>query len=323
MSEKIPRGELLLNYLKSIQAHIYLSVFLCVSYNLYFVLLLPVVKLPFLSYLNLLVATVLMIWGAAGYLSFVKKQRVSEEEIRRNAMEEQLKEQFALNCDLQDYITKWCHEVKIPLAASLLMSEKIEDGRLRQDMREQLERMNSLLKNALLGCKVQSTLFDLQIHRVKLLECVRMAVHNNQFFLIQGHFELDISVEEVQVYTDKSWLVYVLDQLISNAVKYAGENARLKIWSRTVKAAEASGAVKLYVQDFGAGIREGELRRIFEKGFTGSNYHNGQYKSTGMGLYMAKVILDRLGHGIEAESVYGEYTRFTITFSDSREFFFQ
>ena len=68
----------------------------------------------------------------------------------------------------------------------------------------------------------------------------------------------------------------------------------------------------LYVEDFGEGIRNSDMGRIFEKGFTGSNHHNGKYRSTGMGLYMAAKIAARLGHDIAVESEYGKYTRFGI-----------
>ena len=68
------------------------------------------------------------------------------------------------------------------------------------------------------------------------------------------------------------------------------------------------------MEDNGEGIQEKDIRRIFEKGYTGSNYHNGKYKSTGMGLYMVSRIIDRLGHEIWVESEYGRYTRFCIVF---------
>ena len=68
------------------------------------------------------------------------------------------------------------------------------------------------------------------------------------------------------------------------------------------------------MEDQGEGIMKSDIRRIFEKGYTGSNYHNGRYKSTGMGLYMVSKILDRLGHEIYVESEYGMYTRFCIVF---------
>ena len=66
------------------------------------------------------------------------------------------------------------------------------------------------------------------------------------------------------------------------------------------------------MEDYGEGIKDSDIRRIFEKGFTGSSYHNGKYRSTGLGLYMAAKIAARLGHQIQVESRYGEYTRFCI-----------
>lgn len=320
----------MLEYMKKIRSRIFLAGFLCVAYNLYFSLFLPAVNMPYLAYLNVLIAVGLFGYGAAGYLYF-KKERAGERSRKEETdmLREKVQEQFSQNCELQDYITKWCHEVKIPLSASLLLAEKVEEKKLRESLREQLERINAALRNALLGCKVQSSLFDLQIRRVSLEECVKASVHNNQFFLIHRHFELDLQVGEISVYTDKAWLVYVLDQLLGNAVKYAGERAQIRIWSEIVSHTEEKGVygigegmgrktVKLFVEDSGVGIREDELRRIFEKGFVGSNYHNGRYKSTGMGLYMAKKILNRLGHDIEVESAWGQYTRFAISFADKR-----
>lgn len=308
-------------------------------YNAYFIWLLPHIELQYLVYLDILVLTGLLAGSVYGFWNFRKRQSRSEAAEEETALlREELKRQFDMNCDLQDYIAKWCHEVKIPLSAAILMTEKMEDGRdrsaqgqpedgrdrnaqgqaeevgVKQALQEQLERIRQLLANALLGCKIQSSLFDLQIRPVSLAECVRASLHNNQFFLVQKHFEPDIRVGEEKVYTDKAWLVYILDQLISNAVKYVGDRAVLTI---------CGDASHLVVEDRGVGIREEELRSIFEKGFTGSNYHNGQYKSTGMGLYMAKKIAEKLGHGLTVESVYGEYTRFTITFADNREHFLQ
>ena len=75
------------------------------------------------------------------------------------------------------------------------------------------------------------------------------------------------------------------------------------------------------MEDHGEGIQDKDIRRIFEKGFTGSNYHNGRYKSTGMGLYMVAKIIERLGHEIYVESNYGAYTRFCITFRDNSSYF--
>lgn len=315
----------------------------CVAYNLYFLLLLPEVRMFYLIYLDFLIGVTALVCFGADWMKDRQTQRKKQEFLRQESLiyqefqdggdlditkhditvlEKQLQEQFDINCELQDYIAKWCHEVKIPLSASLLMAEKISVPSLKKEMQEQLERMNLQLKSALLGAKVQSSLFDLQVRETSLLQCVKNSIHNNQFFLIRKHFTLQIDCMEnhadMHIYTDPSWLTYVLDQLINNAIKYAKEEPVLKIYSRM-----QGENIQLCVEDNGEGIKESDIRRIFEKGYTGSSYHNGQYKSTGMGLYMVSTILEKLGHGIDVESEYGKGTRFTITFSDNREYFYR
>ncbi len=256
-------------------------------------------------------------------------------------LQEKLQEKFNENCELQDYVAKWCHEIKIPLSAAMLMDEKIEDALLRTSVREQLEKINWQMSTMLQGCRLQSALFDLQIRRALLSECVKISIRNNRFFLIQKKFMMDIQVEEISVYTDPTWLVYVLDQLLNNAIKYVKKKPVLRIWTKYISAdsarreeatqeAETSGegetgsklsaGIKLFVEDNGEGIRDSDIRRIFDKGYTGSSYHNGEYKSTGMGLYLVYKIIGKLEHEISVESRYGEYTRFCITFRNPNYF---
>ncbi len=249
-------------------------------------------------------------------LPFFENQDIAEHDVR--VLEGQINRQFKENCDLQDFVAKWCHEFKIPLSAGFMMNDKIQDAKLRMEMRGQLERMSQQINSMLLGCRLQSSIFDIQVKRTYLSECVKTSLKNNRFFLIQRGFEIRTDMDDTAVYTDSSWIVYVLDQLIGNAVKYgrkgeAGSGgdmlSMLSIWTEKRK-----GEVRLFVEDQGEGIMKSDIRRIFEKGYTGSNYHNGRYKSTGMGLYMVSKILDRLGHEIYVESEYGMYTRFCIVF---------
>lgn len=303
------------------------------AFNLYFFFFIQNKKVGYLGYLDvLLVAPGLMLMVADGWqlqkkedqkLRLMKQkelisrtidpfenQDIAEHDIQ--ILEEQAQIQFQENCELQDYVAKWCHELKLPLSAALLINEKITDKNLKMSMREPLEKMSLQINSLLLGCKLQSPLFDLQVKRVLLLECVKTSIHNNQFFLIQKGFCLHVEVEPLTVYTDPAWLVYILDQLFSNALKYSREQAEsssLHLWTT-----QEGKTVKLFVEDNGEGIKDCDIRRIFEKGFTGSSYHNGKYKSTGMGLYMVSKIADRLGHEIHVESEYCHYTRFCIIF---------
>ena len=198
-------------------------------------------QLHYLIYLDILLAVCLGIFftidGYFFYKQQIKKQKLlTEDYVIAKEMEEfenidialhdgnvyeaQIHKEIENQQDLQDYITKWCHEIKIPLSACLLMNEKMEDAVLKQQIKEQLERMNQLLNAALVGCKVQSSLYDLQIKKVDVKDCVQTSIKNNRFFLIQNHFDIFVEIQDACVYSDKEWLVYVLDQLMSNAIKY-------------------------------------------------------------------------------------------------------
>lgn len=322
-----------MRFIKSKGKYYGFFLFVCVAFNLYFVFLMRDRHVKYLIYLDILLLTLLLIFGAVDYSRDKSFEKKKTELLRRRAviyeelypfensdlvrhniqiLNEELNEKFQENCELQDYVAKWCHEVKIPLSAGLLAGEKIKEADIRHLMREQLERIRQQVNSMLLGCRLQSALFDIQIRQTLLAECVRTSVRNNQFFLIQKKFSLDIRLGEETVYTDPSWLVYILDQLINNAIKYAGESPALRIWTE-----ESKEILDLFVEDNGEGIRTEDIRRIFEKGYTGANYHNGKYKSTGMGLYMVSKIAARLEHEIGVESEWGEYTRFQIRFQEN------
>lgn len=322
-----------MSYLARKKNVIFIFLSVCISYNLYFLFLLPGADNEYLAYLDFLLAVFGLLACGADYRKDRKRRRKKEEFLKLpgvifsefpdmddyeiaehdvSKLKEELDRQYDASCDLQDYIAKWCHEVKAPLSASLLMNEKIEDEKLRFEMREQLERVSGLLKSVLLGCRIQSPLFDMQVRKVRLSDCVNTAIRNNRFFLIRNHFQIEADAGDFSVYSDKGWLVYVLDQIIGNAVKYKGDGANapvLKVW-----AGQEGANVALFLEDRGEGIEESDLRRIFDKGYIGKNRHNGQYKSTGMGLYMAARICEKLGHEISVESEKGKYSRFSIRF---------
>lgn len=294
-------------------------------------------QLHYLIYLDILLAVCLGIFftidGYFFYKQQIKKQKLlTEDYVIAKEMEEfenidialhdgnvyeaQIHKEIENQQDLQDYITKWCHEIRIPLSACLLMNEKMEDAVLKQQIKEQLERMNQLLNAALVGCKVQSSLYDLQIKKVDVKDCVQTSIKNNRFFLIQNHFDIFVEIQDACVYSDKEWLVYVLDQLMSNAIKYAKNRHEIHIWTEN-----RENTTILFFEDHGEGIQDVDIRRIFEKGYTGNNHHNGKYKSTGMGLYMVMLIMKKLGHEIQVESEFGNYTRFSITFHENKDYF--
>lgn len=333
---------ILLDWLKRKWREYVVCLVLLLSFNLYFIYLMRTAQITYLLYLDFLLLVFLAVVEGMAFLGFWKKERrkkvfLQEDELVYEALdrpedsavfvhdmgilERHIQEKFDENYDLQDYVAKWCHEFKIPLSAALLIAAKIKDADVRADMREQLERLNWQMSMMLQGCRLQSPLFDLQVKQVSLEKCVRDSIRNNQFFLIQQKFRLDVQISDVIIYTDETWFTYILDQILNNAVKYARpeEEHYIRFWMELLPGQAALGEsfeetvqMKLYIEDNGEGIRESDIRRVFEKGYTGSNNHNGKYKSTGMGLYMAEKIAKRLGHTISVESSYGEYTCFCI-----------
>lgn len=291
---------------------ILLVVCLILFFYLYWGLLVPDISVRYEAYFNLLLAVILLFLLAIDFVRQRKWEQAQEIVLQdTESLKRRLAEQAQENRDLQDYVAKWCHEIKIPLAAALLMNEEISDAKQRRELRGQLERVSKQVNSMLLGCRLQGEWLDLQIRAVSLRDCVNTAIKNNSFFLIQNKFTLDIRTGDEKVHTDPSWLVYILDQLFSNAIKYALEEPCLMLWSES-----SQDTVTLYIEDHGEGIRREDIRRVFEKGFTGSSHHNGKYKSTGMGLYMVSKIIEKLEHEIHIESEPGKFTRVSILFHE-------
>lgn len=326
-----------MKYIKKYLKFFICLVLVCLAFNLYFIFLIPNTDIQLLIYLDILIIVCLLLFFSIDTLLFYKKEKEINEYLKIDdfispaltelenkdviehdfeIFQQKLNEQICINQDLQDFITKWCHEVKIPLSAAMLMNEKIEDSKLKIQLKEQLERIKQFLNSALVSCKVQGVFDDLQIHKIRLIECVNTSIKNNRYFLMNENVDLHIDVRDEHIYSDKTWLVYIIDQLLANAIKYAKDKTKIYIYSE-----KKNQEVCLYIKDYGEGIKDCDLPRIFERGFVGSNHHNGKYKSTGMGLYMVHLMIKKLGHEISVESKFQEFTCFCITFKNIEKHF--
>ena len=230
--------------------------------------------------------------------------------------QQDIEESYQKLCDLQEYISRWSHEIKLPLAALNMMNERNDDVTLRMEMKEQCEKMEQLLHTMLTGCKTWNSHYDKKIELLSLKEIVEKSIRHQSFFLIKEHFEIDNQITKEKVLSDEQWLVYMLDQIIHNAVKYHKEMPKLSIYAET-----KGNRTILHIRDNGIGICKEDLCSVFEKGYTGDNVRNGEYKSTGMGLYFVKQIARMLEHKIEIESMPQEYTDVQIIFDHHLDFF--
>lgn len=326
-----------MKYLKKYHKFLICLIIIFGAFNLYFIFLLTNIRLQYLIYIDILLGVCIGVFVGIDAYFFYKKEKEKREYLKTKEyifqqfeelenkdiiehdfqiFQERLNEQISINQDQQDFITKWCHEVKIPLATACLINEKIQQMDVKDQLKEQLEKIKQYLNAALVSCKVQGTFDDFQVKKIKLEDCVKTSIRNNRYFLIKHQAEVQVDLHEEYVYSDSQWLVYIIDQIVANAIKYAKESPRIHIWSVQIE-----NEVQLKVKDYGEGIKDYDLPRIFERGYVGSNHHNGKYKSTGMGLYMVSLMIQKLGHEITVTSKENEETCFCISFKNIENYF--
>ena len=210
--------------------------------------------------------------------------------------------------DMEEYISRWVHEIKLPLSAMKIILDRDSDDMI-SSIENELEKMNFLVNSVMYGSRATASAEDIFIKEENLKDIVKTAVKSNSFFLIKNNISPKLGDLDFKVYSDKKWVTYVLGQLINNSIKYSKENGVIEF-----SAEDKGESIELKIRDNGIGINEEDLERVFNKGFTGSNGRNSVYKSTGMGLYFSKKIIDKLNHSIKVESVKDKYTLFRIRF---------
>ena len=212
--------------------------------------------------------------------------------------------------DYRDYIESWVHEIKAPITSIQLACENHKDEVTRQIGLEN-QRIENDVDMVLYYARMEKVYKDYMIEETDLGKAASEILIKNKYYLISNGVRGEVECPDL-AYTDKKWILFILNQLMLNSVKYKSENPKVHPYIHIYTERYGHG-VRLIVEDNGTGIREEEMSRIFEKGFTGSNGRNGK-KSTGMGLYLCRRLCEKLGIAIEAESVRGEGTKMILTF---------
>lgn len=214
--------------------------------------------------------------------------------------------------DQQDFITKWIHEIKVPITALQLLIEsvqdKIEPEKVTQ-INEEIKKTDHLIEQILYYSRLDDFSNDYLIQKYSLKKVTKDVVIENMNYLLAKKLTFTLEGEDEEVLTDDKWLKFIITQLISNAIKYTPENGKLAI-----KIMRNNNQVFLKFTDSGIGIPSDDLPRIFEKGFTGQNGRKQNTKSTGLGLFLAKQMATKLGHQLNVLSEVGEGTTFTLVF---------
>ena len=211
--------------------------------------------------------------------------------------------------DYKEYIELWIHEIKIPIATSKMVIENNKNA-ITKSIDEELDKVENYIEQALFYARSNTVEKDYYIRKVVLKEIVNESIKKNKSSLIQEKISIDIHDLEIEVNTDNKWIVFILNKIIQNSIKYRKkENSVIEIYAN-----QGKENVILYIKDNGIGIKQGEITRVFEKGFTGTNGRLSNKKSTGIGLYLCKKLCNKLGIGIELNSVQNEGTEVKLVF---------
>ena len=217
----------------------------------------------------------------------------SEESIRWEELQEK-----------QDFFALWTHQIKTPIAALnlLLQGEKQDVAACRQE----LFKIESYVEMALNYLRFEEMSNDLVLERNSLEQLVRQVVKKYAAIFIYNHISVQLEHLDYTVLTDEKWFCFVLEQILSNALKYT------KHGSVKISAEETENGLQIFVKDTGIGIKREDLPRIFEKGYTGYNGRMDK-KASGLGLYLCKGVCEKLGHEIRVVSEEGEGTTVILT----------
>lgn len=211
------------------------------------------------------------------------------------------------NNDFKEYIEMWIHEVKIPLSALTLIAHN--KNKLDNKALDQIAKIEYYVEQVLYYVRSENTEKDYLINEVKLNKVINSIALKNKDLFLEHNIDFITKNTNMIVLTDSKWLEFILNQIINNSIKYTRANVERFI---KIEGIENEKSWTIEVTDNGIGIRTSDLPRVFDKSFTGTNgrIYN---KSTGMGLFIAKKLCDKLGSKISIDSKENEYTKVSIT----------
>ena len=198
--------------------------------------------------------------------------------------------------DTVDYYTVWAHQIKTPIAAMRLTLQK-EDVPEARRLASELSRIEQYVEMVLVFVRLGSDYSDYVFAQQDIDEIIRSSVKKFASEFIDRRIRLEYDRVDIQAVTDEKWFAFVVEQLLSNALKYTREGS-IKIYSE--------GKV-FCIEDTGIGIAPEDLPRVFDKGYTGCNGRTDR-RASGLGLYLCRRICQNLGIDISISSTVGEGT---------------
>lgn len=238
-----------------------------------------------------------------------KIQSIEESVILSNgSLEKKYKEE-------QRFMSQWIHNMKTPISVIQLSLQRDKNNHYAEcnkTIKEEIERLYDMLNMALNYIRIEDFSKDFVLEEINILDNLKLAINNKKNLFIYNNCFPIIEVEEdvFKVYTDKKWNLFMIEQIISNAIKYSKTSESSKIIFR-IKRYEDK--ITLSIKDEGIGIPKKDINRVFEPFFTGENGRLNK-NSSGIGLYICKKIADYSGHNFTIYSEVENGTEVTITY---------
>ena len=244
---------------------------------------------------------------------FKKLNEQYDEELSK--LNQALNEMKTARLEDHDDLLAWVHEMKSPMTAMRLMYEQIEPYTLREKIDIEWMRLHLLLDQRLHATRLSTIEKDNRFEKLKIQPIVIQEIQGFRSWCLEKGLAVEIGALEGTVVSDAKWLAFIIRQLLSNAVKYSEANTEIRIYMER----DERGHQLLHIQDFGIGIKQEDLPRVFQKSYTGTV---GREKtvSTGMGLYLANQAANKLGLELRLTSQLGKGTTATIQFPNENEY---
>lgn len=265
-----------------------------------------------LGFENYVLAFEIVIFFFIVYLIFMAFLNKKEKKLKNQIQELEeanlnLRNDFlAKEKELQEYFLIWIHQIKTPITAGKLICDSDIENENVKNIKKELIYIEDYTNMALSYLKMSKHNTDMDISLVNLDDIIRPLIKKYAILFISNNIKLEYKKLNVKVITDSKWCMVVIEQLLSNAIKYTKNG----IVSISFNEKENY----LEIKDNGIGIKDSDLPKIFDKGYSGFNGRQNQ-KSTGIGLFLVKQILDKLGQKVKLESKLDEGTNVKVYFN--------
>lgn len=220
----------------------------------------------------------------------------------------------------KEFMTAWAHEIKTPITTSKLLIDSSKNSVSKDftlSLKEEIDRIDDYVEKVLYYSRSDNFSKDYVITEVNLKKVINESIKKHSIIFIRKHIQLmNEASQNICVDTDKKWLLFIIDQLLSNSLKYTNTQGKI-----TIRITEKGEEKILIIEDAGIGIKSEDISRLFTKAFTGFNGRNENTKATGFGLYLSQKLAKKLGHYITIESEYGCGTKACIHFPKWNDYY--